>query len=148
MTGSKSQRRWQSMLIDARFQGRIVAVIVIAGFLSVVLTTYLYYAYVADSYRVIFSHANLPQAIVNERYGDLFQLWAALTVLNVAIILVVAIWSVIITHRAAGAVYHMTRVIAEFRAGNAQSRAHLREKDEFKGLANALNALLDETQKK
>lgn len=148
MNDAKKQRSWKSILIDARFQGRVVAVIAVAGFLSVVLTTYLYYAYVADSYRVIFSHAKLPQAIVDERYDDLFQLWLALTVLNVAIILVVAVWSVVITHRAAGAVYHMTRVIAEFRAGNAQARAHLREKDEFKGLASALNALLDETPKK
>lgn len=148
MTTAKNQRSRKLIWIDAGFQGRIVAAIVLAGFLCIAATSYLYYAYVVDSYDFILRHASLPQEIIDQRYRDLYGLWVALSLLNLLIILVVAAWALVITHRAAGAVYHMKRVVNEVRAGNPAARVRLRDKDEFQDLADALNAMLDEMQKR
>lgn len=148
MTGSKDQRSKKSILIDAGFQGRIVFFIVLAGFLCIAMTSYLYYSYVVDSYDFILKHANLPREIIDERYRDLYGLWVSLSLLNLLIILVIATWALVITHRAAGSVYHVKRVIEEIRSGNTGERVHLREKDEFQDLARSLNEMLDGLQKK
>lgn len=147
MTGSKENRSKKSLLLDPRFQGRIVALICLAGFLCIGITGSLYYWYVVDSYDFILRYANLPSEVIDERYRDLYRLWVWLSLLNLLVILVVATWALVATHRAAGSVYHMNRVIIEVNAGNSAARIHLRQKDEFQALARSLNAMLDEMQK-
>lgn len=147
MTASKEQRSSRSLLIDAGFQWRIVSFVVVAGFLCIASTSYLYYSYVVDSYDFILKHSSLPAEIIDQRYRDLYGLWVSLGSLNLLIILVVATWALVITHRAAGSVYHMKRVIGEIRAGNTKERVHLREKDEFQDLAKSFNEMLDDMQR-
>lgn len=148
MTEAKVQRSKKSLLIDASFQGRLVSFIVLAGFLCIAINSYLYYSYVVDSYDFILQHTNLPQEVMDERYSDLYGLWVLLSLLNFLIILVIATWALFVTHRAAGTVYHVKRVINEIRSGNTKERVHLREKDEFQDLAKSFNEMLDELQKK
>ncbi|MBI2754153.1 MAG: hypothetical protein HYX46_11710 [Betaproteobacteria bacterium] len=135
-------------MIDPGFQGRIVSFIVVAGFVCIGITSYLYYSYVVDSYDFILKHASLPQELIDERYRDLYRLWVSLSLLNLLVILVIATWSLFVTHRAAGSVYHMKQVINEVRSGNSGARIHLRQKDDFQDLAKSLNEMLDEVQKK
>lgn len=148
MTNPKEQRSKKSILIDRDFQGRIVFFIVLAGFVCIAINAYLYYSYVVDSYDFILKHSSLPQEIIDERYRELYSLWVSLSLLDLLIILVIATWALVITHRAAGPVYHIKRVIAEIRSGNTKARVHLREKDEFQDLAKSFNEMMDELQKK
>jgi HAMP domain-containing protein len=52
-----------------------------------------------------------------------------------------------LTHRAAGSVYHIKRVIDEIRSGNIKELVHLRPKDEFQDVAKSFNQIMDELQK-
>jgi len=148
MTNPQEKRSRKSVLIDGSFQGRVVSFIVLAGVLCVGVTAYLCYAYVVDSYDFILRRSSLPQELIDERYRDLLTFLVSLSLVNLLIVAVVAIWALFITHRAAGSVYHMKRVIDEIRAGKVTERIHLREKDEFQGLARSFNAMMDELQKK
>ena len=148
MTNPQEKRSRKSVLIDGGFQGRVVSFIVLAGVLCVGVTAYLCYAYVVDSYDFILRRSSLPQELIDERYRDLLTFLVSLSLVNLLIVAVVAIWALFITHRAAGSVYHMKRVIDEIRAGKVTERIHLREKDEFQGLARSFNAMMDELQKK
>jgi HAMP domain-containing protein len=130
------------------FQGRVFFFIVLAGFVSMTLNGYLYYSYVADSYGFILRHSSLPQDVIDDRYRELFVLWVSLTLISLLIILIIATWTLFLTHRAAGPVYHMKRVINEIRAGNANVRVHLRKKDEFQDLATSFNDMMDELQRR
>jgi HAMP domain-containing protein len=147
MTDPKQQRSKRSLLIHASFQGRIIFFVVLAGFACIAANGYLYYSYVVGSYDFILRHSSLPQELVDQRYRDLYTLWLSLTVLSFLIILAVATWALVVTHRAAGAVYHIRRVVEAIRAGNAAERVHLREKDEFQDLAQSFNQMMDELQK-
>ena len=148
MTNPQEKRSRKSVLIDGSFQGRVVSFIVLAGVLCVGVTAYLCYAYVVDSYDFILRRSSLPQELIDERYRDLLTFLVSLSLVNLLIVAVVAIWALFITHRAAGSVYHMKRVIDEIKAGKVTERIHLREKDEFQGLARSFNAMMDELQKK
>lgn len=148
MTDPRDKRSKKSILLDGGFQGRVVSIIVLAGFLCIGVTAYLCYAYVVDSYDFILRRSSLPQELIDERYRDLFTFLVSMSLVNLLIIVVIAIWALFITHRAAGSVYHMKRVIDEITSGNARERVHLREKDEFQDLARSFNAMMDELQKK
>lgn len=147
MTDPKDKRSRKSVLVDRGFQGRVVSLIVVAGLLCIGVTAYLCYAYVADSYDFILKRSSLPQELIDGRYRDLFTFLVSLSLVNLAVVAVVAVWALFVTHRAAGSVYHIRRVIEEIKAGNSRARVHLREKDEFQGLARSFNEMMDGIQK-
>ncbi len=147
MEHAKRKRKIGNLLLDWGFQGGILLLILLTGVLCIATTAYLSYAYVADSYAFIFKHSSLPQELIDARYGDLYKFLLSLSVLNWAIVLVVAGWALLLTHRAAGAVFHIKRVIGEVRAGNKAARVALRDKDEFQDLARSFNAMMDDLQR-
>jgi HAMP domain-containing protein len=148
MTDPKKQRSKKNILIMPGFQGRLIMFIVFAGFVSTILNGYLYYSYVVGSYDFILKYSKLPRELVTERYDDLYVFGLSLAAITLLITIVIAIWSLFITHRAAGSVYHIKRVINEIRAGNTEARVHLREKDEFQDLATSFNQMMDELKKR
>jgi len=148
MNSANYERKKKNLLLDWGFQGSVLLLLLATGLLCIGTTAYLTYAYVADSYAFIFKHSQLPQDLVTARYSDLYQFLVSLSVLNLAIILVVAAWTVLLTHRAAGAIFHIKRVIRDIRSGNLAARVRLRKKDEFQDLARSFNDMMDELQKR
>jgi len=148
MTDPKKQRSKKNLLIRPGFQGRIILFVVLAGLLSTLVDGYLYHSYVVGSYDFILANSKLPQELIDSRYHDLYVFGLALGGITLLITLVIAVWALFVTHRAAGAVYHVKRVIEAIRSGNATARVHLREKDEFQDLAISFNGMMDELQKR
>ena len=147
MENSKKQRSFRNVLIDPGFQGRMALFIVFAGLVCTALNGYLYYDYVVDSYDFILRHSKLSQELIDDRYRDLRNFGLVLALATLLITLAIAVWALFVSHRAAGAVYHMKRVMSEIKAGNAAQRVHLRDKDEFQDLGQAFNELMDQLQK-
>lgn len=147
MTDQKIQRSKKNVLIMPGFQGRMILFVVLVGFVCTALNGYLYYSYVVDSYDFILRHSSLPQELKDQRYRDLFVFGVSLGVATLVVTLAIAIWALFVTHRAAGSVYHIKKVIDEIRSGNVHARVHLREKDEFQDLAKSFNEMMDRLQK-
>ncbi len=147
MTPQKNQRSLRNILIIPGFQGRMTFFIFFVGFVCTAVNAYLYYSYVVDSYEFIFRYSSLPQEFIDQRYRDLLNFGLSLCLVTLLIILMITVWALFVTHRAAGAVFHMARVIEAIRSGNTKERIHLREKDEFQDVANAFNQMMDELQK-
>jgi len=138
----------KTVVINRRFQFRIVAMILLAGILCIGITANLCYAYLVENYDLMLRKTDMPQAMVDQQYRDLFTFLAALSAVNFVIVVVVAIWALFVTNRTAGALYHLKRVMDAVASGNAAARVHLREKDDFHELAAAFNAMLDAQQQK
>jgi len=147
MTDPKKQRSLKNVLIMPGFQGRMIFFIILAGFACTALNAYLYYSYVVDSYDFILKYSSLSKELIADRYRDLYNFGLALGVATILIVLIIAILALFVTHRAAGSVYHIKRVIDEIRSGNTAQRVHLRPKDEFQDVAAAFNQLMDDLQK-
>src|SRR5687768_4523619 len=124
------------------FQGRMILLFIFGGFGTALLNGYLYYSYVKDSYTFILQYSTLSQDLIAQRHSDLFIFGIALAAASLLITLILAVWALVLTHRAAGAVYHIKKVIGEITAGDLTRRIHLRKKDEFKDLAAAFNQMM------
>lgn len=136
------------MLIMPGFQGRMILFVVLTGLVCTALNGYLYYSYVVDSYDVILKYSSLPQELKDQRYRDLLVFGASLGAATLVATLAVAVWALFASHRAAGSVYHVKRVIDAIRQGNPSERVRLREKDEFQDLAQSFNEMMDQLQAK
>jgi nitrogen fixation/metabolism regulation signal transduction histidine kinase len=147
MADQKNQRRSRNVLIMPDFQGRMILFVLLTGFVCMALNGYLYYQYVVDSYDFILNYSSLPEDLKEQRYSDLLVFGTSLSVATLVATFAVAIWALFATHRAAGSVYHLKRVIDEIKAGNFDARVRLREKDEFQDVARAFNELMDRLQK-
>jgi len=139
---AKKQRRWKNLLLIPGFQIKIVLFVFLAGMVCMSLNAYLYYTYIVESYGFIFRYSKLPQELIDSRYSDLFAFGVSLGAITIVVLLMVAIWILVMTHRAAGSIYHMKKVVDEIKAGNTGARVHLREKDYFQDFAASLNQLI------
>jgi methyl-accepting chemotaxis protein len=148
MAQQENHRKLKNILIIPGFQGRLALFILFTGFACAAVNAFLYYSYVVDSYDFIFKYSNLPQEFIDERYRDLLHFGVSLCLIMVSIMLMIAVWTLFVTHRAAGSVYHMAKVFEAIRAGNTTQRIHLREKDEFQEAARSFNQMMDELQKR
>jgi len=147
MRDSRNQRSKRNLWIIPSFQGRIVSLILLLGFVCAAANGYLYYAYVDDSYDFILKYSSLSQELIDERHRDLLVFGVSLGLATLLMTLVIVALALVITHRAAESIYHIKSVIEEIRSGNAKERIHLKEKDEFHDLANSFNQMMDELQK-
>ena len=147
MTDPKKQRRLKNILILPGFQARMMFFIVLSGVACTAVNAYLYHSYVVGSYDFILKYSSLSKELIEGRYRDLYVFGVSLGLVTLVIVLLIATWALFITHRAAGSVYHMKRVIGEVRSGNLAARVHLRPKDEFQDLAQSFNQMMDELQK-
>ena len=145
---TKHRRSKKNLWLMPGFQGRMILLLIFGVFGCALLNGYLYYSYVDDSYRFILKYSTLSQNLIDQRHRDLLTFGLALAAISLLLTLVFAAWALVLTHRAAGAVYHIKRVIGEIRAGDVTRRVRLRKKDEFQDLAAAFNQLMDEMQAK
>lgn len=148
MNPDDHHRSPKTVLRPSGFRGRLVAVIVAAGFACILLNAVLFYAYVIEAYNLVLRHSSLEPALIAERQQDLYGIAMALGVLSVLMVLVVAVWTLYITHRVSGPIYHLQKVIDQIRTGHPEQRLQLRAKDEFHELARSFNQLVDELQHK
>ena len=147
MMDPKKQRSKRTLLIIPSFQGRLIILIVLLGFVCAVFNGNLYYSYVDDSYDFILKYSSLSQELIDERHRDLLVFGVLLGLATLLITLVIAIWALVVTHRAAGAIYRIKKVMEEIGSGNVKARISLRKKDDFQDLAKAFNQLMDDLQK-
>lgn len=140
---TKTQRKWRNLLLNTRFQGRLTLFVLLAGIACAGLNAYLYYIYVVESYGFIFRYSKLPKDLIDARYSDLLTFGIALGAITLVVLLLIALWVLIMTHRAAGSVYKIKKVTEEITAGNLHARVRLREKDDFHDLADSFNEMMN-----
>ncbi|AEP28316.1 HAMP domain-containing protein [Brumicola nitratireducens] len=141
-----NRRKVKNMLINHRYQGRLVITVLAFGFLACLFNGLLFYQYVTENYTPILAGDYFEPAIMESLEQDLKNFAITLLMLSLLAFCGLAYYLLVITHRAAGAAYHIHRVIKEIQNGKLTSRVHLREKDEYQELAESFNALMDQMQ--
>ena len=141
-----NRRKVKNMLINRRYQGRLVITVLAFGFLACLFNGLLFYQYVTENYTPILAGDHFEPAIMVSLEQDLKNFAITLLMLSLLAFCGLAYYLLVITHRAAGAAYHIHRVIKEIQNGKLTSRVHLREKDEYQELAESFNALMDQMQ--
>ncbi len=141
-----NRRKLKNILINRHYQGRLVITVLAFGFLACLFNGLLFYQYVSENYTPILAGDYLEPAITESLEQDLKNFAFTLLTLSLLAFCGLAYYLLVITHRAAGAAYHIHRVIKDIQNGKLTSRVHLREKDEYQELAESFNALMDQIQ--
>lgn len=142
-----NRRKVNNLLINRNYQGRLIITVLAFGFMACLLNGLLFYLYVSENYTTILATDYFEPAILKSMENDLKNFAFTLLMLSLLAFCGLACYLLVITHRAAGAAYHIHRVIKDIQNGNLTSRVHLREKDEYQELAESFNNLMDQVQK-
>jgi len=145
----KKQRKLRNLLMNKGVQVPLVLIVLLAGFLTSLTNAYLFYRFVKGNYDLFFfSYPEASQDFIDLMNSELLNFGWGLIVISALITVVLAIYALVISHRLAGAGYRIQAVIAEFISGKTDARIRLRKKDDFKDLAQSVNELMDQIQKK
>jgi len=134
MWRKKSRRK--TYLIKKGFQSRLITVILLLVIIVANITGGVVYAIVKiDSFRMFLEQTfNLSSA------DDI--LLPAVVLAEIVSFIIVGIISLFVSHRMAGPVYRFERVTEGISEGDLTIHIRLREKDEFKDLAEAFNEMI------
>jgi methyl-accepting chemotaxis protein len=144
---ANKQRKLKNLLMHKSVKFPAALLVILAGFIF--SNAVLFYRFVKGNYDIFFySYPEASQEFIDLKYNDLLNfVWILLAVATVTTI-VLAVYSLIVSHRTAGAGYRIQVVIDDIKSGNAAARIHLRENDEFQDLAQSFNDLMDQMGKK
>ncbi|MGI9290350.1 MAG: hypothetical protein ACR2QG_03625 [Gammaproteobacteria bacterium] len=146
---ANKQRKLSNLLLNSGIQLPIILLVLLAGFLTSLFNAVLYYRFVKGNYDIFFaSLSEVPQDFIDEKYFELINFGWSLIAISGLMTIVVALYALIITHRAAGAGYRIHAVVEEFKSGKTDARIHLRKNDYFQDLAQSINELMDQATKK
>jgi methyl-accepting chemotaxis protein len=134
-----AERKWKrkNYFIKKGFQTRLITIILLLVTIVANLTGGIVYGIL----RINFLRENL-QALFSLQSADDILLPAVLIAEFLSFV-IVAIIGLFVSHRMAGPVYRFEKVTEEIGDGNFAFWVKLREKDEFKELADSFNVMMD-----
>jgi HAMP domain-containing protein len=146
---SKKQRKLKNFLMNKGVQVPLVLIVLLAGFLTSLSNAFLFYRFVKGNYDIFFySYPDTSQDFIDLMNTDLLNFGWGLIVISFLITIVLAVYALVISHRIAGAGYRIQAVVEEIKSGKTDARIRLRKNDDFKELAQSINELLDQIDKK
>jgi magnesium-transporting ATPase (P-type) len=141
------QRDFKKRIVMPRLQIKIIMNVVFAA-LGVFLLSYILIDYVkTHQIQELLDSTTLNENDKNQIATSLeitVVYWATLCTLY-SIMLIS--FSMLVSHRIAGPVYHISRVLSEYFEGNSQSRVYLRKGDEFIIVEDLINRLIESNEK-
>jgi len=146
---SKKQRKLRNILMNKGVQVPLVLTVILAGFLTSLSNAFLFYSFVKGNYdNFFYSYPEASQEFVDLMNSDLLNFGGSLIAISTLITIVLATYALFISHRVAGAGYRIRAVVEEIKAGKTGARIRLRKNDDFKDLAQSINELMDQIEKK
>jgi HAMP domain-containing protein len=146
---ANKQRKLRNLLMNKGIQVPLVLIVILAGFLSSLSNSILFYRYVRGNYNLFFdSYPAASQDFIDLMNSDLLNFGWSLIGVSTLITILLAAYALIITHRTAGAGHRMQAVMEEIKSGKTDSRIHLRQNDDLQYLAQSFNELMDQIDKK
>jgi methyl-accepting chemotaxis protein len=131
---SKSNRSIKKFLIDREFQLKWISWSIFTCFSIAIFNIWSFYGFCKSN--DIFNH---DPELGAQAMKTIWGLCAGSGILA----LLFSVMTLVLSHNAAGAVYHIRKTIQSVLGGDFKQRTHLRRNDEFKDLAQSVNQLLD-----
>lgn len=143
-----NQRNVRNFLINPRFQLRYVLWLFLTGLFLMVWNFTIFFFYIRENYALLVELAPMTPAVREQLQNELVQIVVLLSASSVAFLALMAFLGLVISHKAAGPLYHFKRVFREIRDGKRSSRIRLRAGDEFQDVAQTFNEMMDKIDTK
>ena len=101
------------------------------------------YVHIKENYSILVDLSPMTNEAKKQLYFELNALVVKLSVGSVIFLCGVALIGLVMSHRAAGPLYHMKRVFEAIRDGKHDARVRLRPKDDFLDVAASFNEMMD-----
>jgi methyl-accepting chemotaxis protein len=137
------QRSWKNYLIDPKFQLKYAFWISGTGLLLVGAITTVFYIYIRENYAILVDLSPMTDDAKAILYDELNRIILTLSAISGFFISVITLIGIILSHRAAGAVFHFKKVFRLIAAGKHEARIQLRPNDDFQEAAVAFNEMMD-----
>lgn len=150
MEPTRKHRTLDGLLIDRGLQLRFAAVIAGSGLGVSLIFTAVTRTLLLDKYSMLIQLSAMSESAKELMDSEISGLWSYMVVTSVAFAILCFGWGIYYSHRLAGPIFRIRKVINEYHNGNPNLRIQLRPKDDFHELAKDVNELLDlaEKQKK
>ena len=142
------KRSLSSYWINPQYQSRYIAWWGLSGLLLVILSASIFYVFIRENYLLLVDLGPMTAEAKAQMYHELNQVVFYLGLLSLLFLIVSTAVGIILSHRAAGALYHFKRVFESVKSGNLSARVRLREKDDFKDVAQIFNEMMDTIEKR
>lgn len=139
MTKYSHARSYLNFLILPTYQWQFVGVYAVLGITLIATNLQLFYSFCKNCL-YMFS-VSAPVTIGSDPQMKLFLF--LFIVLSMLILIVLLIGGLILSHRSAGAIYHIHKVLKSAAQGDRSARVQLRRDDEHRELADSINYLLE-----
>jgi len=130
----KIKRRFQNYLINEKMQLTLTFQFMIISLIFTVLIGMLMFFVIWPVVRIY-----IPPALISVMIQ---QLISKLYSTSFILLLIIAGFSIIFTHRIAGPVYHLEKTLDKLIEGEDVNLIHLRDGDELQGLASKINQVI------
>jgi methyl-accepting chemotaxis protein len=137
------QRSWKNYLIDPSFQLRYASWLSGTGLLLVAAITSVFYFYIRENYAILVDLSPMTDDAKALLYDELNQIITKLALISFTFVMVITVIGIVISHRAAGAVYHFKKIFRKVTEGDATARIQLRPNDDFQEAAKEFNLMME-----
>jgi len=144
------KRSWKNYLIDPKFQLKYAFWLSGTGLILVGAITTVFYFYIRENYAILVDLSPMTEDAKSILYEELNRIILSLSLISGGFIAVITLLGIVLSHQAAGAVYHFKKVFKLIASGKVETRIQLRPNDDFQDAAKAFNEMMDTltTQKK
>lgn len=135
-------RNKYALIVFPRFQFKIISLAFFSSLGTVAIASWAFYYLIDRQFSRLLERAQLAPEMKTEMLSNLTLSFVYLLTLCGAFSLLMLAFAVIFSHRIAGPIYQINKVLSQYVEGNAGARVHLRKGDEFVFLADKINHLL------
>ncbi len=138
-----NRRKLRNFLINPAFQLKYAFWLSASGLTLVSMNAALFYLYTRENYSTLVELSPMTDDVRRLLQTELRLIILQLSALSLAFVILMTLLGIVISHRAAGPLFHFNRIFREIAEGNRQARVRLRPGDDFQDVAASFNRMMD-----
>ena len=131
MSDAKNRRKIKNLLINPQFQLKYIFWLTWTGLMLFIFFAINLYVHIKENYSILVDLSPMTPEAKHQLYYELDALVVKLSVGSLVFLSGCGDTGLVMSHRAAGPLFHMKRVFEAIRSGKRSERVHLRPKDDF-----------------
>jgi len=137
------KRSWKNYLIDPTFQLKYAFWISGTGVMIVGSIAALFYRYIRENYAILVELSPMTDELKIHMWAELDRIMIQLGLISAIFLVCVTLLGIVLSHKAAGAVYQFKKVFRQIADGQTDTRIRLRPGDDFQEAAQEFNRMMD-----
>ncbi|MBG09162.1 MAG: hypothetical protein CME68_10415 [Halobacteriovoraceae bacterium] len=144
MTRKKhSKRNLSHFLISPSFQLKIASFSLLPGVIIVAIYGLLINGQMKENYEILVSSSPMEDAVKNQLWLELDQFKIQFVAFSFLFLILIFFFGIFLSHRVAGPICKMKKVMEQVRKGDRDARLLFRETEEFSEMATSFNNMMD-----